>query len=543
MEKKVCIMATKKPVDTEKTPAPDTCQVAVIGGGLGGLTSACLLAQAGIDVCLFEMGSKPGGYLAGYNKKDFHFDTAIHWLNQCNKGGLVKRIFDYIESGSPEVREQKAIRRYRSDSYDYLLTNKPDDLKQQLISDFPSEKAGIEKFFSAAQKLGKTFIGLARFLRNTAHMNLFEKIMTGLKTMIAGIRFLRYMRYDAERGLSLFFKDKRIKRIFVSEQRLLSILVPIGWAYVGDFQNPPKGGCQHFPRWLAERFLSFGGKIFYRHKVTQILYEKDRAGGLIWRSGTDSGSLQCRHVIAACDLETVYKKMLPPQAVPDRFKKKFDALKLYDSSVMLNIALSCPARSLGFGEELISLSKDDLPRDQQIRKDPHTTCITLIAPTERDAGLAPDGCGSLIVFSIVDFSYKNNWGLEKDADGNWIRTPEYKKIKEEYADILISRIEETMHIDLRRHILFCDIATPFTFLRYTGNKNGTMMGQRPVLPNFKLRVTGNMTPVKNLWASGHWADYGGGVPIAVKAGANCVLPILKKENKSAYKNLCRALDG
>jgi prolycopene isomerase len=235
--------------------------------------------------------------------------------------------------------------------------------------------------------------------------------------------------------------------------------------------------------------------------------------------------------------------MLPPEAVSDGFKKKFDALTLYDSSVMLNIALSCTAGSLGFAEEQIFLSKGDVPRTEQVSTDPYNSCLSLIAPTERDKSLAPEGCGSLVVFSSVPFSYKNNWGLEKDADGHWNRTPEYQKIKQEYADILISRIEKAMKIDLRRHILFCDIATPFTFYRYTGNKNGTMMGQRPVVPNFKLRVTGNTTPVKNLWASGHWADYGGGVPIAVKAGANCVLPILKKENKRAYKNLCRVLDG
>jgi prolycopene isomerase len=374
-------------------------------------------------------------------------------------------------------------------------------------------------------------------------MNLFEKIRTGLKTMIYGIRFLKYLRYDAERGLALFFKDERIKRIFASELRLLSILVPIGWAYVGDFQNPPKGGCHHFPNWLADRFCAFGGTVFYRHKVTQIHYENDRACGLSWQSGADSGSLQCRHVIAACDLETVYKRMLPAEAVSDRFKKKFDALELYDSSVMLNIALSCTAASLGFGEELILLSRNEVPRNEQNDTDPHRNCLNLIAPTARDADLAPEGCGSLMVFSSAEFSYKNNWGLEKGADGNWNRTPEYKKIKQEYADILISRIEEAMNIDLRSHILFCDIATPFTFFRYTGNKNGTMMGQRPVAANFKLRVTGNKTPVKNLWASGHWADYGGGVPIAVKAGANCALPILKKEKRRAYKALCRVLDG
>jgi len=45
--------------------------------------------------------------------------------------------------------------------------------------------------------------------------------------------------------------------------------------------------------------------------------------------------------------------------------------------------------------------------------------------------------------------------------------------------------------------------------------------------------------VKNLFLGGHWAEYGGGIPIAVKAATNLSMLILQKENK---KEFCKIKD-
>jgi hypothetical protein len=42
---------------------------------------------------------------------------------------------------------------------------------------------------------------------------------------------------------------------------------------------------------------------------------------------------------------------------------------------------------------------------------------------------------------------------------------------------------------------------------------------------------------------GHWAELGGGVPIAAKAGANAALLIFKKEHNNAFKVLSAYMDG
>ena len=75
---------------------PTSCDAVVIGSGIAGLTAAAILPKAGLDIVVFEAQPRPGGYLSGFERKDFIFDTAIQWLNQCQPGGFVYRLFDYL---------------------------------------------------------------------------------------------------------------------------------------------------------------------------------------------------------------------------------------------------------------------------------------------------------------------------------------------------------------------------------------------------------------------------------------------------------------
>ena len=57
-----------------------------------------------------------------------------------------------------------------------------------------------------------------------------------------------------------------------------------------------------------------------------------------------------------------------------------------------------------------------------------------------------------------------------------------------------------------------------------------------------LKVAGYRTPVDGLLIGGHWAEYGGGVPMAVKAASNAAAIVLKKDKPQAFKQLCAVLD-
>lgn len=531
----------------QKLELKEQYDVVIIGAGVGGLTAAALLSKAGFSVCVLEKEPHAGGYLAGFRRKHFRFDTAIHWLNQCGKGGLVTKIFDILGSDHPVPVSQTRIRRYIGESHNYLLTNNPDELKEEWIKEFPNEKNGIERFFKAAKKIGHAFNNFSHYFRTEESMGFFEKWKSKLNLLKFGVAFIPYLGYTGEKGLkkglNKFFKEEKLHKVFSSDTELIGCLVPIGWAYYGDYQSPPKGGGQVIPEWLQHIIQYYNNDLFFKCEVQKILLNDGRSEGVKFQHRGNDYEVKCKYVVAACDVETLYEKMLPPNILKEKFSSKLKNAELYSSSLTISIALDCPTEELGFNEEFIHISSEFSTQDEHSGGDPHKSEIAILAPSLRDKSLAPEGNGTLTIFMPAYMNFKNNWLTEKDENGNYVRNDAYKKLKNDIAEILLKRVENLVAPNLRSHILFYDVATPVTHHRYTGNKNGSMMGAKPGRENMQNKIAHYHTPIKNLLLGGHWAELGGGVPIAVKAGSNAALLIFQKEKPEAFKILADYMDA
>lgn len=525
----------------------ESYDVIIIGAGIGGLTAGALLSKSGLSVCVLEKEPHVGGYLAGFRRKDFLFDTAIHWLNQYNDRGVVTRLFDMLGTDHPRAISLKHTRRYKGNSFNYLLTTDPDRLRDQLIAEFPHEKTGLLKFFRCAKKIGKSLCRLNQIFRSEETMTFSEKMRGRLRMLSVLIPFIPYAFYSGEKGLKKglnhFFKDPALHNIFASETELIGCMVPIGWSYADDFQCPPEAGGQVIPEWLKYVIEYYKNDIATRCSVQKILMEGNSCVGVLCVHKEKIFEIKSKYVIAACDIETLYEKMLPAHAVPSTLKEKLRNADLYSSSLTISIGLDCSTEALGLGEELIHLVDESISFDAHQNGDPATAEISILPPSVRDKSLAPHGCGTLTLFMPAVMDYCNNWHTVRDEQGNYIRGEEYNKFKRKIAEIIIDRVETAVAPGLKSHILFYEVATPVTHYRYTGNKNGTMMGAKPGQKNMRNKIAHYQTPVKNLILGGHWAELGGGVPIATKAGANASLLILKKENKAAFSALCGYLDG
>lgn len=514
---------------------PNSCDVVIIGGGVGGLTAGALLAQAGLSVVVLERESRPGGYLAGFHRKAFVFDSAIHWLNQCGPGGMVHKVFHAIGDDPPDAPLLKRIRRYKGDSFDYLLTSEPDALKEQLQKEFPSDAKGLERFFKLSRTLGERMVSYARYMRGSETMSVLELALRGLSITGWSFPFWRLVGDKDCKALDAFIKSDDLKKVFCSEENILSCLVPIGWAYVGDFQRPPKGGSQAFIKWLKQKIEASGSVVALRTEVKQVHVDNRRATGVTLANGQE---VKARWVVGACDIETLFTKLLPEGAIPPDVVAKYQSAELYNSCVTLSLGLDCDPRSLGLDEELVFMTKDGLPRHGHNSGDPHTSGLSILAPSIRDASMAPAGKGTLTVYAEAGIAYGDYWktgpGLE--------RGEAYQAFKKEYADVVLERVESRIAPGLRKHIELMDVATPVTHLRYTGNRDGTIMAQRTTKANMKAKVAGYRTAVDGLLIGGHWAEYGGGVPMAVKAASNAAAIILKREKPQDFKRLCAVLD-
>jgi phytoene dehydrogenase-like protein len=511
---------------------PEKADVVVIGGGMGGLTAATLLAQAGLSVCVLEPELRPGGYLAGFQRRKFHFDSAIHWLNQCGPGGFVHKVFGHIGEDHPTCGPLRRIRRMKSGDMDYLLTDHPDALRESLCADFPGSAKGLHKLFDYSKTLGERMALYAQCMRSADTMGPIETAGKGLRLAWWGLPFARVYKKSTEEGFRWFGIEPDLLELWCSEVDLLSVMVPLGWAHIGDFQVPPDGGSKVFPAWLVGHLEAAGGQLALRRRAEEILLQDGRAVGV--RTDKDE-VIACDYVLAACDLETVYEKMLPEGTVPTALLEKLRGADLYPSSVSVHLGLDCPAEDLGFSEEMIYLADAGHTREAYGDGDPHTAGISVLAPTVRDKSLAPLDKGTLTLYCPAFL--QQDWKLEEGRRG-----PAYKEAKAAYAKVLIDRVEAAMAPGLAAHIELQDVATPITHHRYTRNKGGSIMAARPNKANMQAKVAHYKTAVPNLFLSGHWAEYGGGVPIAVKAGSNAALLVLKKERPAAFAALAQVMD-
>lgn len=521
--------------------------VVIIGSGVGGLTAGALLAKAGFSVCVLEKEPHPGGYLAGFRRKDFRFDTAIHWLNQYNEKGMVTKLFAALGHDFPRAVTQDRIRRFIGDDHEYLLTNNPDELKEQWQKEFPEDAEGLERFFLAAKKIGEAFYNFGSNFRSEETMGFLERLANKKHMLQFAIRFIPHLGYTGEKGIrkgmNKYFKSPVLQKVFSSDTELLSCLVPIGWAYFKDFQSPPHGGGQVIPEWLEHMINYFDQEIHYRYEVKKILTEGNTAVGVLCGRSNKEYTIKSKYVIAACDAPLLYNKLLPDGLVPEKLKRNLAKAELYSSSVTVSIALDCPVESLGFNEELIHISSAAVSREEHSAGNPQLSEICILAPSYRDKSLAPEGCGTLVLFMPAFMGFEDGWRTEKDADGNMVRGQAYKDLKNDTANQLIDRVAKRLAPELRQHILFYDVATPVTHWRYTGNTGGSMMGTKPGRANMMNKVATYHTPVKNLLLGGHWAELGGGVPIAAKAGANAAMLVLKEEKPAAFKAFADYADG
>src|SRR5215212_9422556 len=78
-------------------------EAVVVGGGIGGLTTAALLAARGLNVCLFEKESRAGGCAATFEKFGYVFEQTASLYASWEQGEIHERVFAELGAAPPQV--------------------------------------------------------------------------------------------------------------------------------------------------------------------------------------------------------------------------------------------------------------------------------------------------------------------------------------------------------------------------------------------------------------------------------------------------------
>src|SRR6185436_4205574 len=123
-------------------------EVVVVGGGIGGLTAAALLAARGVSVCLFERQSQVGGCVANVEHQGLQFEPTFGLYSGWERGGIYDRVFSELPVNAPAVRSLSPAYSVRlPDGAEVLVVEDLNQFEENLAAAFPECSTAAIEFY------------------------------------------------------------------------------------------------------------------------------------------------------------------------------------------------------------------------------------------------------------------------------------------------------------------------------------------------------------------------------------------------------------
>lgn len=242
------------------------CEVVVVGGGIGGLTTAALLAARGVKVCLFEKQSRPGGCVANFEHLGYEFEPTAGLYSGWESEGVYEQIFSEIPGDAPNVRRLSPPYVVRlPDETEVAITEESEQFDQDLRVAFPECYDAAIAFYSGLANVAHTWNDLqnrdtaprkpelAAWINSTAGEHLFE----------TSLRFRRFI--DVQ--LQTFTQCASDECSYLSAALALTARQRGLWAI--------SGGAQALADVLAESLKQSGGSLRLNATVLRLAYGSD----------------------------------------------------------------------------------------------------------------------------------------------------------------------------------------------------------------------------------------------------------------------------
>ncbi len=426
--------------------------IIIIGGGLTGLSTGCYGRMNGYKTAIFEMHKIAGGVCTAWKRQGYTIDGAMNWLVGTKPGtGFYKfweelgaspgwKIHNHDLYSVTEDQDGQAISIYCD----------ADRLEQYLLELAPEDKRIIKELTNGI----RSFSRMDMPTEKPAELNtLWDKIMA-VKMLPMLMLMRKWMKISSGDYIQRF-KNPYLRRMLSlafggDAWPMMMILWMLGLQH-GKSAGYVIGGALELVRFLEARYRALGGEITFQARVAKILVENDKAIGIKLTDGTE---YRADWVVSAADGRTTIFDMLEGKYLDDAIKDRYDNPKLFS-----------PLVHIGLG---INAKRDDLPASIGGYSFPLEQPVTVAGQEHRrlgvldysfDPNLAPEGKTVIKVQFDTDYEYWEKLYQEPEK---------YKAEKEKIADLVVSQLDKRFP-GLASQVEMRDVATPMTWVRYTGN--------------------------------------------------------------------------
>ncbi|WP_242892949.1 phytoene desaturase family protein [Actinomadura litoris] len=461
-------------------------EVIVVGGGVGGMVSALLLARNGHEVRLFERLDRLGGKLAEHEREGFVFSLGPSLLTMPG-------LFRELGVGCAMVEPEELCRYRFADGSRLRALRDPALMEEQVESLAPGQGPAWRAFYGWAREClaasRRTFFTgpLGRRPEQASLGDLLAvapgRTLDGLaRRFFADPRLRQYVgRYATYAGSNPYRAPAALGCVPAIEHGEGGWYVP--------------GGLPRIAAELGGLLAAAGVEVHRGAEVAEVIADRAAVSGVRLASGERVGA---DAVVVNADAAALYGRLLPDR----RRLRRIAGLGL-SSSVLLLLA-GVEGRTEGLPHHSVVFSADyrrefdDIFRHRRPARDPtvYIGCTAVDDPTQ-----APPGAENWTMLVNVPAGDPGRWPMPVES----------------YRDLVLELLARRGH-DLSGRLRFVDLFTPADLRDRYGAWGGAVYGSAYRGRLAPLRRPGNRGPRHGLYLVGGSAHPGGGLPLVAMSG-------------------------
>lgn len=484
-------------------------KILIVGAGVAGMTAGIYGQLNGFDTEIYEMHTVPGGECTGWTRGDYHFDGCIHWMSGTRPGTKMNRLWREVGALDDTVgivNHEYFFRMEENNQVAYVYTD-IDRFEKHLLEMSPQDAPLIRKTCKDVRTLRCMKMPVDKPMDM---MNLIDGIKA-IFTMGSAMPLMKEYGSITVEEFAAKFQHPLLQAVFASiapmPYSVSAMLVTLASLSTGD-SGWPLGGSLAVARRMEKRYLSLGGKIFYKAKVDKILVKDGKATGVRL---TDGKEIYGDYVISAADGHATLFDMLEGKYLDEKLKALYTDRETYltYTTLKVSIGLACDFSSQPHTLYFKPPKKVDAGGMSNERLLVRHYCY--------DPSLAPAGKSSINVMLGTEF----DWWQEKYKD------PEAYRREKELIAAEVCRAVEEKYPEVKGKIEKVDVATPMTYVRYCNTWRGAWMAWM-MTPKANIGyMPGNLPGLGNFYMAGQWTMPPGGLPGAVLPGRWVIYRICK----------------
>ena len=485
-----------------------THEVVVVGGGIGGLTVSALLAARGVDVCLLERQSGPGGCLAGFEKFGYTFDPGVGLYPLWQAGEIHDQVFSELPVAPPEVFAADPAYVVRlPDQSDVPITANAEQFEAALVATFPECADRAVAFYQEAAVISEALQGALRKVPNLYAASSVKQIYALLPDITNAGRIIKARNHttlDHLAGTSFRFRrfiDAQLQlfaQATSQECEYLYSSLALNIPRRGNFSI--RGGAPALAEKLADSIKASGGRIRFDTPALRLAYDTTgQAIGVDLLSGERVSA--SRAIVSNLTLWDTYGKLIGLNHTPSEIRRFLNSLRTW-GVYLLYLGMNEAAASRIPSNHILAVTD----WQQDVSYDPEASQFMFAAAPEEDRR-APEGQRSvtMLTFSDVDqwFSFQENEEQNEEKDQSLLQ-------------VWWRRLHQAMP-ELGGDIEVIETATPRTIYDLTRRKLGMVGGFARTSEALDPNIINPQTSLPNVFRVGDNTSLGGGIAAVTHA--------------------------